>query len=229
MKFESKLWLDIDGSGIAGQGRIKLLELIQETGSIKKASETMKMSYKAAWDAINVLNKVYGEPLMERQVGGKGGGGTRLTQAGKDLIRSYRIYSKMNSLYLDELNNANKINAEIVEVSESYMTAKTENGDILSCALLDDELKSGDSTTLLIRPSDIILIDSDSFNTSAKNMFKCKISKIANTDKYSSIVLKTEKGTEFYAQITRSSAENLKLEENKSIFILFKTTSVTHD
>ncbi len=67
MKVEGKLWIDIDGAGIAGHGRIQLLRLIDETGSIKKAAESIGMSYKAAWDSINSLNEIFGKNLVERK------------------------------------------------------------------------------------------------------------------------------------------------------------------
>lgn len=226
MKFEGKLWLDLDGYGAAGQGRIKLLELIEETGSITKAAKAMKMSYKAAWDGINNLNEAYGKPLVERQAGGKGGGGTRLTQEGQELIQSYKYFSRMNSAYLQDLSNANRIKGKIISISGQYATAETGSGDIISCTLMDETISESSEITLLIRPADIILIDSDGFNTSAKNIFNCKISSLAENDTFTDVHLSTTKGTKFKASITSTSAKKLSLKIGKEIFILFKTTSV---
>ena len=64
-----------------GPGRIALVACIAECGSITQAAKAIKMSCKAAWDAIDGLNNLAGEPLVERLTGGKGGGGTRLTRA----------------------------------------------------------------------------------------------------------------------------------------------------
>jgi len=222
MKFESKLWLDIDGSS-AGEGRIKLLELISETGSIKKAAEQMKMSYKAAWDAINLMNKTYDQPLIERQVGGKGGGGSRLTDAGRELVKSYRLYSILNANFMKELMNTNRIRGIIREVTPDFVIAESEAGDRIY-SISTEKLNENDKITILIRPSDIILIDSDKFDTSAKNIFRCSVESIKESDKISQISLKTDAGTIFKAQITTSSREKLKISEGRSIFILFKTS-----
>ena len=48
------------------------------------------MSYKAAWDAIDELNNLAQNPLVERSVGGKGGGGARLTAEGERVLRLYQ-------------------------------------------------------------------------------------------------------------------------------------------
>jgi molybdate transport system regulatory protein len=47
------------------------------------------MSYKGAWDAIDTMNTLSGEPLVERATGGRGGGGTRLTERGRQLVERY--------------------------------------------------------------------------------------------------------------------------------------------
>ena len=54
--------------------RIALLQHIAEQGSITRAAKSAGMSYKAAWDAIDELNNLAQKPLVERIVGGKGGG-----------------------------------------------------------------------------------------------------------------------------------------------------------
>ena len=70
--------------------RLALLEQIAEQGSITRAAKAAGLSYKAAWDAIDTMNNLAGEPLVERVAGGKGGGGTRLTQRGQQLVENFR-------------------------------------------------------------------------------------------------------------------------------------------
>lgn len=69
--------------------RFALLEQVVAQGSITKAAKAAGLSYKAAWDAIDELNNLAGQPLVERSVGGKGGGGARLTQEGARLLALY--------------------------------------------------------------------------------------------------------------------------------------------
>ena len=66
--------------------RIALLQHIAEQGSITRAAKSAGLSYKAAWDAIDLMNTLAGEPLVERSTGGRGGGSTRLTPRGLRLV-----------------------------------------------------------------------------------------------------------------------------------------------
>lgn len=70
--------------------RIALLGHIAEHGSITRAAKSAGLSYKAAWDAIDELNNLAQKPLMERSVGGKGGGGAKLTAEGERVLRLYQ-------------------------------------------------------------------------------------------------------------------------------------------
>jgi molybdate transport system regulatory protein len=82
-------WIDKDNKSFLGKGRIKLLKLIDKYGSISKAAKEMKMSYKAAWDAVDIINSLSKKAVVEKQSGGKGGGGTYLTEYGKKLIKNF--------------------------------------------------------------------------------------------------------------------------------------------
>jgi len=66
---------------------VTLLEEIDRCGSINQAAKTVAMSYKAAWEKIENVNNLSPEPLISRQVGGSGGGGTVLTEAGHAFIQ----------------------------------------------------------------------------------------------------------------------------------------------
>lgn len=85
----SSLWIDKENQGFFGKGRIELLKKIDELGSLAKAAKAMKMSYKAAWDAMKEMNELSPSPLVTRTTGGKGGGGSVLTNEAKTYIRIY--------------------------------------------------------------------------------------------------------------------------------------------
>lgn len=70
--------------------RIALLQQVAEQGSITQAAKAAGLSYKAAWDAIDEMNNLAGQPLVERSVGGKGGGGARLSPTGERLLLLYK-------------------------------------------------------------------------------------------------------------------------------------------
>ena len=81
--------------------RIALLQHIVEQGSITAAAKSAGISYKAAWDAIDELNNLAQTPLVERNIGGKGGGGARLSVAGERVLRLYQRLQAMQNQVLD--------------------------------------------------------------------------------------------------------------------------------
>ncbi|MES2398377.1 MAG: TOBE domain-containing protein [Pseudomonadota bacterium] len=66
--------------------RIEILRLVGECGSISQAARDAGVSYKAAWQAIDTLTNLAGVVLVERAVGGSGGGGATITPAGTQLL-----------------------------------------------------------------------------------------------------------------------------------------------
>ena len=73
-----------------GPGKARLLETVEETGSIAAAARAMDMSYRRAWLLVDAMNKDFVEPLVERSTGGRGGGGAGLTALGIDVLDRYR-------------------------------------------------------------------------------------------------------------------------------------------
>jgi molybdate transport system regulatory protein len=82
--------IDLDKEGSIGPGKIRLLENIRACGSISAAGRTMNMSYKRAWDLVDEINRVCRRAAVERQKGGKHGGGAMLTPFGMSLVARYR-------------------------------------------------------------------------------------------------------------------------------------------
>ncbi|GAB4204946.1 MAG: TOBE domain-containing protein [Tibeticola sp.] len=70
----------------ASDRRLEVLRGIDASGSISSAARALGMSYKAAWQAVQTLSNLAGTPLVERTVGGSGGGGARLTEAARQLL-----------------------------------------------------------------------------------------------------------------------------------------------
>ncbi len=82
--------IDLDTEGRIGPGKIQLLENIQACGSISAAGRAMDMSYKRAWDLVDEINRLCRHPAVERQTGGRNGGGAVLTPLGTSLVARYR-------------------------------------------------------------------------------------------------------------------------------------------
>jgi molybdate transport system regulatory protein len=81
--------------------RIALLQHIAEQGSITRAAKSAGLSYKAAWDAIDELNNLAQKPLVERSVGGRGGGGAKLSSEGERVLRLYHRLQTLQAQVLD--------------------------------------------------------------------------------------------------------------------------------
>ncbi|AXO90288.1 LysR family transcriptional regulator [Pseudomonas parafulva] len=81
--------------------RIGLLQHIAEQGSITAAAKAAGISYKSAWDAIDELNNLAAQPLVERNAGGRGGGGARLSAEGERVLRLYQRLQALHSEILE--------------------------------------------------------------------------------------------------------------------------------
>jgi len=97
------LWLNRADNKFLGGDRIHLLEQIDELGSITKAAKAVGISYKTAWDTINMINNLAEKPLVDRLTGGKGGGGTSLTAEGKKVIEQFKTIQEEHRKFLDNL------------------------------------------------------------------------------------------------------------------------------
>ena len=84
------LRIDLDAGSRIGPGKIQLLENIDRFGSISAAGRAMDMSYKRAWDLVDEINRVCRQAAVERQTGGRNGGGAALTPFGASLVARYR-------------------------------------------------------------------------------------------------------------------------------------------
>jgi molybdate transport system regulatory protein len=73
-----------------GPGKVDLLVVVAETGSIREAAERMGMSYMRAWKLIKTMNACFKEPLVEAVRGGRAHGGASLTRTGKKALELYR-------------------------------------------------------------------------------------------------------------------------------------------
>jgi molybdate transport system regulatory protein len=117
-----------------GDDRIALLEKIDEYGSITKAAKAVGISYKTAWDTIEAINNLSERPLFIRMTGGKSGGGTRLTEEGKEVIQKYKIVQEEHEKFLRNLEykmgDVNSLYKFINRLSKKSSTRNTFAGKI---------------------------------------------------------------------------------------------------
>jgi len=98
LKADGRFWLTLDGKNFLGRGRVELLQRIRETGSISKAAKAMKMSYKAAWDAVDAMNSAWQGPLVE-----SGPAGSRLTADAERLIAAFHKTEARHAAFMEKL------------------------------------------------------------------------------------------------------------------------------
>ena len=96
------LRIELEPEGRIGPGKIELLEKIEALGSISAAGRAMAMSYRRAWDLVEELNALFGKPVVERQVGGRNGGGASLTALGHTLVTRFRAVEAAAALVATE-------------------------------------------------------------------------------------------------------------------------------
>ena len=106
LELGGSVWFQSGEKTLGGAPRIALLAAIRDTGSISGAAKAVGMSYKAAWDAIDAMNNLAGEPLVVRAAGGKGGGGTTLTPRAERLIDTFHAIEHEHRRFLERASAA---------------------------------------------------------------------------------------------------------------------------
>lgn len=102
---KTALWLLFRERELLVKDRILLLKKIDETGSLSRAAKSVGLSYKSAWDTVDSLNNLAEKPLVAKSTGGRAGGGSVLTDYGREIIRTYRVLeSEYKSLTGDRKN-----------------------------------------------------------------------------------------------------------------------------
>lgn len=97
-----KLWLELDGRIVMSDYRVRLLELIEETGSLAQAAQTMGLSYRRAWGKVKELESNLNLKLVASEVGGAGGGHTTLTPEALQLTSAYRRYQQRIAIAIED-------------------------------------------------------------------------------------------------------------------------------
>ena len=100
----AELRLSLHGQDLAGVRHLALLAEIERQGSLTHAAKAVGYSYRGAWNAIEHMSNLAGEPLLQRLAGGKGGGFTRLTERGAQLVRNYGLIQQEHARFIARLN-----------------------------------------------------------------------------------------------------------------------------
>lgn len=253
---DGALWLNKEAGSLLGHGRIELLELIEQFGSISKAAKSMKMSYKAAWDAVNAMNNLADRPIVSRETGGKGGGGTTLTAYGRELIAVYKQAETEHRNFLKNLTQKirnfddhfsffqrmsmrtsarNQYGGVITEITKGSINAevgiKIANDTMIYASITNEsledlELKEGMTAFALIKSGWVTLLDPDCGKVSARNRLCGEISAFNTGAINSEVSIKLDEKNSITATITNVSAKEMELHLGSAVCAIFKSSSV---
>lgn len=98
---KNRFWIIGQHGTYLGEGRVALLQAIEEHGSISGAARSMHMSYLKAWKLVDSMNRFSPSPLVITSAGGKDGGGSVLTEEGKQVMRVYQKLNKQCQAFLN--------------------------------------------------------------------------------------------------------------------------------
>lgn len=129
MQAEILLTLKLQERLFADPRRINLLKQIEQTGSISQGAKNANISYKSAWDAINEMNQLSEQTLVERATGGKGGGGAVITRYGQRLIQLYDLLGQIQQKAFDVLSDddALPLNSLLAAISRFSLQTSARN------------------------------------------------------------------------------------------------------
>jgi len=116
LSLEGSLQLLAGGERLGGAARLALLRALDEQGSITQAAKAVGLSYKAAWDAVDQMNTLAGAPLVARSTGGRGGGSTRLTERGRQLVARFAALEALHQRFVRLLSEEGTDLAEDIDL-----------------------------------------------------------------------------------------------------------------
>ncbi|WPN46821.1 TOBE domain-containing protein [Pseudomonas sp. P8_241] len=232
--------------------RIALLHHVAEQGSITRAAKSAGLSYKAAWDAIEELNNLAQTPLVERVVGGKGGGGARLSSEGERVLRLYQRLQALQAQVLEAAEDTgdldllgrlmmrtsarNQLHGKVVAIAvqgrNDLIRLQVTDDLIIEAQITHDstqrlELQIGTEVVALIKAGWLEVLDADSTATLGNNCLKGIIEKILDADDGPSEVRITlPNGLMLCALTEPAHLKSLGLAIGKSVRVEFSPSNI---
>jgi molybdate transport system regulatory protein len=191
------VWFQAGPQMLGGEARIALLAAIRDCGSITGAAKAVGMSYKGAWDAIDTMNNLAGEPLVVRSTGGTGGGGTRLTPRALRLIETFGAIEREHRRFLERAAAA----VSALDSASNRDAAQSVSGDLAVLARF-------------------------ALRTSARNQLYGTVVELVRGAVNDEVSIVLPGGQRLAAIVTRESAQALGLAQGAAVVALVKASSV---
>ncbi|OGJ91480.1 MAG: hypothetical protein A2268_00255 [Candidatus Raymondbacteria bacterium RifOxyA12_full_50_37] len=87
--------------GVFGDGKVRLLRAIESHGSLQSAARALGISYRKAWDDLKKAEACLDRPLIKKNRGGRGGGGTALTEYGKEMVLAFEKWRRHIEVFIE--------------------------------------------------------------------------------------------------------------------------------
>ena len=256
MNLSSNLTLEVLNQPFLLEKRIELLFAIKREGSISKAAKRVPMSYKAAWDAVDTMNTLSHKPIVSKETGGKGGGGTYLTLYGENLIKTYTVLKKEQKRFLEILNSvtdidtgtlktigrlAMKISARnqltgIIEHIErgdvnTQIFVKLKSGFTVISIITNNaiemlNLKIDEEVTTIFKSSSVLISKDSKLQISVRNQFQGIIETINEGEVNAEVVINLGFSEKIASIITAHSIHSLALKVGDKVSAVIKARDV---
>lgn len=256
LRLGAGLWLDQAGGAPVGGKRIALLEAIGTQGSITAAAKAVGLSYKAAWDAVDAMNNLSAAPLVIRATGGRHGGGTRVTDHGRQLVELYRKLEsgqrRMVERLQTEMHDATRLNEALRSIAMKTsarnqlrgVVTRVHRGAVNADVVLDagdgleifanitreavDELglKRGREAVALIKSSFVLLSPDPDVRISARNRLVGTVASITPGAVNCEVKVELAGSRTLVAIVTREGLKQLGLRKGSPCVALVKASHV---
>lgn len=241
--------------GRVGAERIALVGAIRRTGSISAAARAVGLSYKAAWDAVQVLNNLFDRPLVVPSTGGKDGGASMVTEAGAAVIDAFVAVEVELARALERLGQnvaagsvapllwgsgmrtsaRNALRGTVSHVTEGVVDAEVTLAvapgvEIVATVTRDSVVRlglaPGTAALALIKSSLVVIARGDGLRTSARNALPGAVIARHDGEVTSEVTLELALGKTLTATLTLTSADALELKAGVSATALVKASHV---
>jgi len=253
---QGSLWLSNGSKQAFAAAQVMLLQAIEETGSISAAAKKVGISYKTAWDRVDAINNMAPQPLVMRAAGGAQGGGTSLTDYGRDIVRGFQALQQEHAEFLQQLSrriHSLKDVAGFMAEGPLKTSVRNQFRGIISqvipgtvnneiririspsrelVAIVSDEscqalaLEPDTRVVALVEASSVILSRDLNLKASARNKMTGRIKRITRGAVNSDVVLDIGDSKSLSTIITNGSVSELNLQENDEVCAFFKSSSV---
>lgn len=254
MQLTSKLTLEMLGEPFLLEKRIELLYAIEENGSISKAAKAVPMSYRSAWEAVDVMNTLSPEPIVHRETGGKDGGGTTVTSYGKSLLENYAVLKREHTRFLERLTELtdiesgtfktigrlglqisarNQMQATVITVESGEVEARVQLAlkgehtlvsEITEEAVEDLHIVAGQSVTAICKSSNVSIVANE--NRHRENQIEGQILQIEKDSQNAKITVDIGMHDRIVSVMPVVEFEKLSAEEGSRVMVEIEAKNI---